>query len=75
MLALSTFRHSQKAIALAVERAGCNGQLIIVYIVDINLARYFIGSDVGRYETLKSRCECVIHRHRFNYTGLYGPAR
>ncbi len=28
--------------------------------MDINLARYFIGSDVGIYEELKSKCEREI---------------
>lgn len=65
MLALSTFRHCEEAISLALDRAGTDGQLIIAYIVDINLARYFIGSDVGLYEKLKSRCEQeILEQHR-----------
>ena len=65
MIALSTFRHSQEAIDLAIERASRAGQLIIVYIVDVNLARYFIGSDVGLYENLKSKCEReILKEHR-----------
>ena len=65
MLALSTFRHSDKAIALALDRAESNGGLIIAYVVDINLARYFIGSDVGLYEQLKSKCEReILEEHR-----------
>jgi nucleotide-binding universal stress UspA family protein len=65
MLALSTFRHSQKAIALALDRAGPKGCLIIAYIVDVNLARYFIGSDVGIYEQLRSKCEReILEEHR-----------
>jgi nucleotide-binding universal stress UspA family protein len=65
MLALSTFRHSQKAIALALDRAESNGRLIIAYIVDVNLARYFIGSDVGLYEQLRSKCEReILEEHR-----------
>jgi nucleotide-binding universal stress UspA family protein len=65
MLALSTFRHSEEAVSLALDRAESGGQLIITYIVDINLARYFIGSDVGLYEKLKSRCEQeILDEHR-----------
>jgi len=65
MLALSTFRHCEEAIAFALDRAGPGGHLIITYIVDINLARYFIGSDVGLYEKLKSRCEHeILEEHR-----------
>lgn len=65
MLALSTFRHSEEAIALALERAELEGRLIIAYIVDVNLARYFIGSDVGIYEELKTRCEReILDEHR-----------
>lgn len=65
MLALSTFRHSEEAIALALDRAESEGRLIIVYIVDVNLARYFIGSDVGIYEELKTKCEReILDEHR-----------
>jgi nucleotide-binding universal stress UspA family protein len=65
MLALSTFRHSQKAIALALARAESKERLIIAYVVDINLARYFIGSDVGIYEQLRSKCEReILQEHR-----------
>ena len=65
MLALSTFRHSEEAIALALDRAKPEGWLIIAYIVDVNLARYFIGSDVGIYEELKTRCEReILEEHR-----------
>jgi nucleotide-binding universal stress UspA family protein len=65
MLALSTFRHSQKAIALALDRAESKERLIIAYVVDINLARYFIGSDVGIYEQLRSKCEReILQEHR-----------
>lgn len=60
ILALSTFRHSETAIELAVNKAKAGKSLVIVYIVDVNLARYFIGSDVGFYENLKSKCEKEI---------------
>ena len=57
MLALSTFRHSDKAIELATEKAAEGGDLVIVYVADANLARYFIGIDIGLYPDLKQRCE------------------
>jgi len=47
LLALSTFRQSPEAVALAIEKAREPGKLIVVYVVDVNLARYFIGTDVG----------------------------
>jgi len=65
MLALSTFRHSKEAINLSIKKSGEGRDLIIVYVIDINLARYFIGSDVGFYEELKSKCEKeILEEHR-----------
>ncbi len=57
MLALSTFRRSDAAIDLALERAADVGRLVIVYVADKNLARYFVGTDVGLYPDLKETCE------------------
>ena len=57
MLALSTFRRSDAAINLALERAVTAGRLVVVYVADKNLARYFVGTDIGMYPTLKDRCE------------------
>ncbi len=45
MLALSTFRQSEMAISRALEEAKKTKNLLIVYVVDINLERYLIGSD------------------------------
>ncbi len=57
MLALSTFRRSDAAIDLALERAADVGRLVIVYVADKNLARYFVGTDMGLYPGLKEKCE------------------
>ena len=57
MLALSTFRRSDAAIDLALERAAGPGRLVVVYVADKNLARYFVGTDIGMYPNLKDRCE------------------
>ena len=57
MLALSTFRQSEKAVELAVEKAADGKSLIVVFIVDVNLARYLIGSDIKSFPDLKERTE------------------
>ncbi len=57
MLALSTFRQSEKAVALALEKARLKGRLFIVHVADVNLARYFIGSDAIYYPELRDKCE------------------
>jgi hypothetical protein len=45
MLALSTFRRSEKAVALAVEKCREIKNLIIVYVIDINFARYIVDAE------------------------------
>ncbi|AKJ63307.1 universal stress protein [Kiritimatiella glycovorans] len=63
MLALSTFRQSDKAVSRAVDRAATeNRPLVIVYVVDVNLARYFIGTDLGMYPELQQRYEDDVLR-------------
>jgi nucleotide-binding universal stress UspA family protein len=57
MLALSTFRQSDKAVALALEKAQAGKKLVIVHVADVNLARYLIGTDIGLYPELKEKCE------------------
>jgi len=65
MLALSTFRHSQTAVELAIEQAQDGKNLVIVYVVDVNLARYLIGSDIGTFQRLKERYESeLLDKHR-----------
>ena len=57
LLALSTFRYSQKAIDCAIEGTKKGRRLIVVYVVDVNLARYLIGSDLRFYENLMDKFE------------------
>ena len=65
MLALSTFRKSDKAIELALQRAAEHGTLMVVFVVDVNLARYLVGSDIGMFPDLREKCEAeVLKQHR-----------
>lgn len=57
MLALSTFRQSEKAVKLAIKKVAKGKTLIAVFIVDVNLAHYLACSDVGFYPELKAECE------------------
>jgi len=65
LLALSTFRYSEEAVYLAMERAGQGHPFVVVYVVDVNLARYFIGTDIGLYPEIRERCEeDLLKEHR-----------
>ena len=65
MIALSTFRQSDKCIDIAIEKAMEYGNLIVVFIVDINIGRYMVGSDIGMYPDLKEKCEQeILHVHK-----------
>ena len=65
MLALSTFRQSEKAIELAIEKTKEGKSLIVVFVVDVNLARYLVGVNLGLYPELKERCEEeLLMKHR-----------
>jgi len=65
MLALSTFRKSEKAIDTACDKAKNVKKLMIVYIADVNLARYFIGAEHGVTSTLKDICEAdLLKQHK-----------
>lgn len=57
MLALSTFRQSELAISKALDEAKKTKNLLLVYVIDVNLARYFIDSDQIVTEQLRNRCE------------------
>jgi len=67
MLALSSFRQSELVISKALEEAKKTKYLLLVYVVDINLARYFIDSDQIVTDQLRNRCEEEIlaeHKER-----------
>lgn len=57
MLALSTFRKSEKAIYTAIQKAKVIRKLFVVYVADVNLARYFVGAEYGLSPGLKDTCE------------------
>ena len=57
MLALSTFRQSQAPVDLALQKAAEAGTLVIAFVVDVNVARYLVGTDVGLFPDLRDRCE------------------
>lgn len=57
LLALSTFRRSEEAVKAALRYLKPGGRLSILWVVDVNLARYFVGTDAGLYGNLKQRCE------------------
>jgi nucleotide-binding universal stress UspA family protein len=46
MLALSTFRKSEAAVHTAIEKAKGTRKLCVVFVADMNLARYYIGAEV-----------------------------
>jgi nucleotide-binding universal stress UspA family protein len=58
MLALSTFRKSEKAIEVAIEKCQETKKLMVVYVVDINVARYLVDVEeefiLGLKETVES---------------------
>ena len=62
MLALSTFRQSDRTVELALQMAAPCKKLFITYVVDANLARYLIGTDIGFYPELKEKCEQELLR-------------
>jgi nucleotide-binding universal stress UspA family protein len=65
MLALSTFRKSENAIDSAIARAREGKKLMVVYVADVNLARYFIGAEHGVTSTLKDICEAdLLKQHK-----------
>lgn len=62
LLALSTFRHSEDAVALALKKAKGPGRLVVLLVADRNLARYMIGSELGYFVDLEKRCEQELLR-------------
>jgi len=57
MLALSTFRKSEMAISKALEEAKKTRNLLIVYVVDINLERYLIDSEASITPGIEKRAK------------------
>jgi len=60
MLALSTFRQSDDAVQLAIEKAKTNKNLVVAYVVDENLARYLVGIDTELSPNMKEKSEREI---------------
>lgn len=57
LLALSTFRYSDAAVDLAIDKAANSKFLIILIVTDVNLERYLIDSDVWISRDLGERCK------------------
>ena len=60
MLALSTFRQSEKVVQLAIEKAKTTKKLVVVFIIDVNLRRYLAYTDIGLYPRIKEKLETEI---------------
>jgi nucleotide-binding universal stress UspA family protein len=62
VLALSTFRKSEKAVDAAIQKAKSTGKLLVVFVADINLAQYFLAAEVPFF--MKGMCEAdILKRH------------
>jgi nucleotide-binding universal stress UspA family protein len=63
-LALSTFRQSEKAVDTAIEEAKATKKLMVVYVADVNLARYLVDVDHGLISELREGCESdLLQKH------------
>jgi nucleotide-binding universal stress UspA family protein len=60
MLALSTFRRSEKAIEVAMEKCREVKKLLVVYVIDINVARYLVGVEEEFFVGLRESTESEI---------------
>ena len=60
MLVLFSKDNPDKAIELALEKAGESKVLILVYVIKTNLGLYFVETDAGLYPALKKECEIEI---------------
>jgi len=69
MLALSTFRKSDEAIRLAIEKAQRGKNLVVFFVVDVNLARYLIGADLGLFPELQESYEEEVLENRHPLPG------
>lgn len=64
VLALSTFRRSEKVVNVAIEKAREVKKLMVVYVVDVNLARYLVDVDHGTIpEYEKTVASEVLKQH------------
>ena len=71
MLALSTFRQSDRAIEVAIDKAAPCKRLIVVYVVDVNLGRYMIGSDLGFVPSVQEQYKKeLLREHRERGEGV-----
>jgi len=57
ILALSAFRRSEKAVDAAIEKSRKVKKLMVVYVADVNLARYLVDVEYGLIPGLKETCE------------------
>ena len=65
MLALSTFRRFDEAIRLAIEKAKKGKNLIVYFVVDVNLAWYLTGTDLSLFPGLRESCEEeILEKHK-----------
>lgn len=60
LLALSTFRKSERAVETALVEARRSGRLTVLHVVDKNLARYLLGMNLAAFPEAKERCEADI---------------
>jgi nucleotide-binding universal stress UspA family protein len=60
MLALSTFRRSEAAVKLALEKSLQGKKLMVVYVVDVNVARYLLDVEEEFIMSLKQSGESEI---------------
>jgi nucleotide-binding universal stress UspA family protein len=60
MLALSTFRRSEKAVAVAIEKSLEIKNLMIVYVIDANVARYIVDAEEEFLIGLKEKTEAEL---------------
>ena len=60
MLGLSTFRRSEQAVDVAISKSREGKKLMVVYVVDINMACYMIGVEEEFIVGLKETCESEI---------------
>jgi nucleotide-binding universal stress UspA family protein len=64
MLALSTFRKSEKVIDVAIGKAREVKKLMVLYVVDVNLARYLVDVDREVIPGYEDTCEAeVLEQH------------